>query len=304
MTRLEAQRDVETAQLQAEAKYQSLLNQQRTAGRRAVAASKVSAIKTNLIDVAEKAQKAVLDSEKLIAGNIGTYGIASGALRREIENNIAYAKRFTTLFVQAARDFKETGQFFRVAGSSRDPAGLTVVGDQFNSGTLLANYVDLTYATSVALGAQGDSLQGGVITNLFPNLTDAVAVPLMKGVAGLWDVVKTLGQAGVDMAQFLADILKKLPKIGGFALDWLPWVLAVVIIGPPLIRIILAGRRRGADAALEETGATLTEGREAITSGARKAGSMAVRGGKVAAAAYTGNPALAISGLSKRARRR
>jgi hypothetical protein len=79
------------------------------------------------------------------------------------------------------------------------------------------------------------------------------------------------------------DTLAKLLKAAKSAVDtasgliqWLPWIAGVLILGPPLIRIGLAGKSGGTRAALRETGSALERGRSAVAAGARRA-SRAIR---------------------------
>lgn len=108
-----------------------------------------------------------------------------------------------------------------------------------------------------------------------------------------------LGELASQSGALLGEIVNTfqgLARSGVKVLSWLPWIIGILLIGPPLIRIVLAGRRKGADAALEETGGALERGRKSAGSAARNAAAVAL-------APETGGASLALRGVSRRKRR-
>lgn len=108
-----------------------------------------------------------------------------------------------------------------------------------------------------------------------------------------------LGEIAAKAQDLLAKIIgtfQDLASAGVGALSWLPWVIGILIIGPPLLKIVMAGRRGGVDSALEETQSSLVRSREAAASAARRAAAIAL-------APETGGASLALRGYSKRKRR-
>lgn len=72
---------------------------------------------------------------------------------------------------------------------------------------------------------------------------------------------------------------------GGFstlktAAQWLPWVILAAIVVPPALRVIVAGRRKGFDAALDEAAERMDEGKRKVTDAAKAAGNAVVTAGK------------------------
>lgn len=108
-------------------------------------------------------------------------------------------------------------------------------------------------------------------------------------------VAKNLAGIASDIAGYVADTIQRPWTI-------FKWVLiggAAIFILPPLLRTLAAYRKGGTTQALEEAASQTESAREAIKSGAKKAGAFAVKGG---AAYATGNPALLMAGAPRRRR--
>lgn len=112
--------------------------------------------------------------------------------------------------------------------------------------------------------------------------------------------------SGVDEAfRLMTSLRSTINSVTGTGIDfirYLPWILGVIFLGPPLIRLIRAGRKGGTEAFLTETESTLQAGGESIKRGAieaaRAARQAAAQAAKAAAAIETGGASLAIPGMS------
>lgn len=84
-------------------------------------------------------------------------------------------------------------------------------------------------------------------------------------------VLSNIGTAAADLLSGLGGLI----STGAKALNWLPWIVGLIFLGPPLIKILLAAKSGGTEGALRETGGTLERGRASVTRGARNAASAA-----------------------------
>jgi hypothetical protein len=122
-------------------------------------------------------------------------------------------------------------------------------------------------------------------------------------VEGILERFKKAGDtvnAALDAIMALLKGAAETVKKAGEWLEYLPYILVGGIVLFYVVPTVLKARREGS-AGLE---ADLRAGRSRIESGARAAGSAAVKAGKAGAAAYTGNPALLMSGSPRIRRRR
>jgi hypothetical protein len=86
----------------------------------------------------------------------------------------------------------------------------------------------------------------------------------------------TLGATMAALAALVAGVgagISNLAKI----IPWLPAIAIGIFVVPPVIRLILAGRRGGTDAVLEESATGLERARDSFKSGAKKAALLATK---------------------------
>jgi hypothetical protein len=86
----------------------------------------------------------------------------------------------------------------------------------------------------------------------------------------------TLGATLSALSALVAGVgagISSLAKI----IPYLPWIAVGIFVLPPVLRIIQAGRRGGADAALDESASRLERGRDSLKSGARNAALLAAK---------------------------
>lgn len=108
-------------------------------------------------------------------------------------------------------------------------------------------------------------------------------------------VARNLAAIAGDLARQIADVVQTPQRI----FMWILIAGAAIFILPPILRTLTAYRKGGTTQALEEATAQTEAAREAVKSGAKKAGAFALKAG---AAAATKNPALLMAGAPRRRR--
>lgn len=94
-----------------------------------------------------------------------------------------------------------------------------------------------------------------------------VAEALLRVAQQMGEVIKALLDAAVALVKGVAKTI----ETGGDILGYLPWIIAVLVLGPPLIRIFTADK----GSLLKTAGSELDSGRRAAWTGAKAAGGAA-----------------------------
>lgn len=140
---------------------------------------------------------------------------------------------------------------------------------------------------------------GSTLTNTYAegvrNIGDVAPGALIRLGSAIGDTAENLGDAAKSALDGIFGIFEGLGKTLEI-LKYLPWILIGGAVLFYVVPTVLRARREGSKA-LEED---LRAGRARVESGARAG----VKAGKLVAAAYTGNPSIAMSGLSRRRRRK
>lgn len=121
------------------------------------------------------------------------------------------------------------------------------------------------------------------------------------------ELLKPFAKLGEEILKVPGAVGDTLEKGNWLTKNW-HWLLlggvGVFYVLPAMLRTGRAYKSGGFEAGSQAFEESLRSGRETIASGARSAASGAVSVGKKAAALYTGNPALAVSGMKRRRTRR
>lgn len=266
--------------------------------------TKSGAIGADMLEKAKAFKAAVSQVTSLIEDNISMRGLASGALRREIDSKVAEARQKAAAYIEIATEFKKTGRIGVVAASGGS-IRVTYTGSQV-MGNVIQTYSDMARDLDLLLVNQSYSVSGGAIWNLLPSLlTEELILPLSAIVKKILGVAISILNSAADMLRLMGRAIAKLPEAGNWLLDNWPivaGVAAVILFGPALWRIYKAGKTGGYMAAGDEVSASLVSTRQSIAAGARSAAGAA----RKAAAAYaSGGTSLAFQGnRSRRYRRR
>lgn len=121
-------------------------------------------------------------------------------------------------------------------------------------------------------------------------------------------VLGDLSKGALGLASEVLSAVGSAAMLPGRIIMWSAVGIAAIFLLPPLLRTVLAFRKGGTNAALEEGTRSLESGRAAVTSAAKKTAELTARG----AAAYASGGASevargavqSVSGFRRRARRR
>lgn len=190
-------------------------------------------------------------------------------------------KQALTVYIQNVE-----GQVFK--GLALTP-NLSAIKSQFDQAK-----ANLTFSIAKLDGViAGRTLDGQLVTGEAVNdLIQKISgdLRLLTETVQAWNAASPLGQIAAYLGKLgdatigafnaLADFGLSLSSSASAIAKWLPWVILGAIALPPLIRIILAGRRGGTSAALEETAGQIETGRRKAGEAAGKAAKGAVTAAK------------------------
>jgi hypothetical protein len=257
-------------------------------GQNPIKPSDMPLIATQVLVAAQEFDAAVKDLKTTILDNVSYRGLLSNDLWDELNRKINYASAEAALYLQGAQNLSATGQLFAIVGNVGGQPPQITLNARYIMATVYGYFINMARTLDDLLYGQSDSLSGGPIYNLMPWTSENFARPVYKLFVRTKNTVSNILDALDDLLNMLTGLFKKVTNN-------LWWIIPVVVFGPAVINIIVAGRKGGANAALEETSRSIVAGREKTI----EYGGKAVRGaakltaevaGTAAKAAMAGRP--------------
>ena len=210
--------------------------------------------------------------------------------------------KYALRFQQQLSQLDASKSSFSLSGSSEVDAARAVAGQEFSALTTALNtgaiggvrLSDASFSAQVSRTASALKSYGTALDSWNAQSPSAVLGNLSKGALGL---ATEMLNAVTAPARFAKNVL-----------IWGTVGIAAIFLLPPLLRTVLAFRKGGTNAALEEGTRALESGRGAVTSAAKKAAALTARAGAAYASGGASERVLAaknaVSGLRRRSRRR